>query len=97
MAARRLLAIGLVLLIPAAAAAQSPSGAGAGRTAWGAPDLQGVWYFNTNVPLERSPTPSEAEAIMSSNPRHWRAPDVPPEETTGAYNGFWVDVAVDGG
>ena len=96
MAACRLLAIGLVLLIPSAAWGQ-PSSAEGDRTAWGAPDLQGVWYFHTNVPLESPPTASEAEAIMSSSPRHWRAPDAPPEETTGAYNAFWVDIAADSG
>lgn len=97
MACFRMFAIALVLLVPAAVAAQPASAEGAGRTAWGAPDLQGVWYFNTNVPLERPPTPSEAEAIMSSSPPHWRAPDIPPQETTGAYNAFWVDVATDSG
>ena len=97
MPSSRALAIGLVLLVPTALGAQSSSETGNGRTAWGAPDLQGVWYFNTSVPLERRPTPAEAEAIMSSNPPHWRAPDIPPQETTGAYNGFWVDVATDGG
>ena len=97
MTACRLLAIGCVLLVPAAVWAQSSSGERAARTAWGAPDLQGVWYFHTNIPLESPPTASEAEAIMSSSPRHWRAPDAPPEETTGAYNAFWVDVAADSG
>jgi hypothetical protein len=93
----RLLTIGVALLVPTAVWAQPASDAAAGRTSWGAPDLQGVWYFNTSVPLERAPTAAEAEAIMSSSPPHWRAPDVPPQETTGAYNAFWTDVATDGG
>ena len=96
MACCRMLAIGVVLLVPTAVWAQSSETA-VGRTAWGAPDLQGVWYFNTSVPLERPPTPSEAEAITNSSPPHWRAPDIPPQKTTGAYNRFWGDVATHGG
>lgn len=97
MVACRALTIGVVLLIPTIGWAQSPSGAEVGRTPWGAPDLQGVWYFNTRVPLERPPSPAEAEAIMNASPPHWRAPDIPPQDTTGAYNAFWTDVATDGG
>ena len=93
----RVFAVCLFLLVPSAIWVQSSPAEGAGRTAWGAPNLQGVWYFNTNVPLERPPTPSEAEAIMSSSPPHWRAPGIPPQDTTGAYNVFWVDVATDSG
>ena len=42
-----------VVLIPALATAQTPE-----RTAWGDPDLQGIWTNRTTTPLER---PSEYE------------------------------------
>ena len=44
--------IAAVALTPFAAAAQ-PAGAEVPRTAWGAPDLQGVWDFRSLTPLER--------------------------------------------
>ena len=79
-AARAALALGAALLLawPAGAAAQSSGAepaAGAAdwtapRTAWGAPDLQGVWDYRTLTPLERprelagkaTLTPEEAAA-----------------------------------
>ena len=48
------LSILFVLLICAAAAGQPAPGAGeVPRTAWGDPDLQGVWDFRSLTPLER--------------------------------------------
>ena len=43
--------VGLMLALPAVAAAQS--GEKTLRTAWGHPDLQGVWDFRTITPMER--------------------------------------------
>ena len=43
--------VGLLLALPAVAAAQS--GEKTLRTAWGHPDLQGVWDFRTITPMER--------------------------------------------
>ena len=45
--------VALVLLVPAAAAAQSGSGSSPLKTADGHPDLSGVWDFRTVTPLER--------------------------------------------
>ena len=42
---------GLLLALPAAAVAQSEGTTP--RTAWGHPDLQGVWDFRTITPMER--------------------------------------------
>ena len=42
-----------LLLAPVAFAGQQADGP---TTAWGHPDLQGVWNNNTNVPLERPDT-----------------------------------------
>ena len=50
--AAALIAIAVVALAPAGAAAQSAE-AEAPRTAWGAPDLQGVWDFRSLTPLQR--------------------------------------------
>ena len=51
------LVIGAAWLAPAGAAGQTqaaaPDGWTASRTAWGDPDLQGVWSFATITPLER--------------------------------------------
>ena len=46
-------AIGLLLVLTAPAAAQNQAEQSAPRTAWGHPDLQGVWDFRTLTPLER--------------------------------------------
>jgi hypothetical protein len=97
MASGRLFAMSVVLLVPTAALAQASSETASGRTSWGAPDLQGVWNFNTSIPLERRPTPAELETFMSSSPPHWRAPDVPPQKTTGHYNSFWSDAPTEQG
>ncbi|MCY4614862.1 MAG: hypothetical protein OXC71_00495, partial [Chloroflexi bacterium] len=45
---------GAVAVLVLAALAAAPAGAQeAPRTAWGAPDLQGVWDFRTITPMER--------------------------------------------
>ncbi len=41
------------LLAPAAASSQTAATDSAPRTAWGRPDLQGVWDFRTITPMER--------------------------------------------
>ena len=48
-------AIVIVLPLPAVAQAEPPAADGAGvlRTAWGVPDLRGIWDFRTITPLER--------------------------------------------
>lgn len=96
MACSRILAMGALLLVPTFVWAQSAGGDGVGHTSWGAPDLQGVWYFNTKVPLERPRDAEEIEAAARRGGADWRAPDIPPEGDVGAYNSFWVDVAADG-
>ncbi len=44
--------------------AATPAAGKAPRTAWGAPDLQGVWNTNTAVPLER-PSEYGTRAMMT--------------------------------
>ena len=65
------------------------------RTAWGDPDLQGVWSYATLTPLQRPAewagreffTPEEV-AARNARARADR-PDRPGE--TGTYNALWVD------
>ncbi len=58
---------GAVALGPALAAGQTPdSGSGTSpRTAWGDPDLQGVWDFRTLTPLERPDGLSDQQVFAS--------------------------------
>ncbi|HEV8316416.1 MAG TPA: hypothetical protein VGQ10_03365 [Vicinamibacterales bacterium] len=69
------------------------------RTAWGAPDLQGVWDFRTITPLER-PKDLSGKAVLSDveaaefetrqNVRNDRETNVP-KGNVGDYNQFWYD------
>ena len=67
---------------------------GMARTAWGDPDLQGVWSYATLTPLERPAdvatvfTPDEVEALTSR--RKNDRPDRPGVDP-GAYNAHWFD------
>ena len=84
-----------VVLLPALAGAQTSE-----RTAWGDPDLQGVWTNRTTTPLER-PSEFEARAVLTDEER--AAIDAqaeanrdrpPPPGQTGGYNSFWLDRGV---
>ena len=69
------------------------------RTAWGDPDLQGVWDFRTITPMER-PTELAGRDVLTDEEAaefaqetldsrdHDRAPR---EGNTGTYNQFWWD------
>ena len=68
------------------------------RTAWGAPDLQGVWTGSSLTPLERPGdldgrevlTAAEAAALESRAAE--RRVDAPPRAgDPGTYNQFWFD------
>ncbi len=71
------------------------------RTAWGDPDLQGVWSFATLTPLERPSqlggkeflTETEAAAVEEAGAQARIDRDRPPREgtgsNTGTYNQFW--------
>ena len=90
--------IAVVVLAPMAAAAQSTNTPEAPRTAWGTPDLQGVWDFRTVTPLER-PEELEGQAFLTDEEAAEfeqqlavRRIDQPPREgSTGTYNQFWFD------
>ena len=76
------------------------------RTEWGHPDLQGVWNFSSNVPLERPErfgdrefmTPGEIEQLRAGLAAADAASDQAVTvrvavEDPGGYNDFWVESA----
>ena len=84
-----------VVLLPALAGAQTSE-----RTAWGDPDLQGVWTNRTTTPLER-PSEFEARAVLTDEERaeidaqaEANRDRPPPPGQTGGYNSFWLDRGV---
>ncbi len=83
---------------PGAALAQQD--AEAPRTAWGAPDLNGVWDFRTLTPFERSEeladratwTAEEAAAFEADRLAFFEIrDDQEPADGVGNYNQFWFD------
>lgn len=74
------------------------------RNMWGQPDLQGVWNFSSNVPMQRPEqfgerqfmTDDEIVALRRRLAERDAASDaaVPREDPTdGGYNDFWVESA----
>ncbi|MBG99858.1 MAG: hypothetical protein CMN58_05880 [Solibacterales bacterium] len=69
------------------------------RTAWGNPDLQGVWDFRTITPMERPAgfdnqvlTDQEVAEFEAASEAQRAALDVEtPFDTVGNYNQFWFD------
>ena len=87
-----------MLLAPALAGAQAENWT-APRTAWGTPDLQGVWDFRTITPMERPPdlatdvlSDAEAARLEAEIQAAQAARDSEtPFDTVGNYNQFWFD------
>ena len=68
------------------------------RTAWGDPDLQGVYTFSTITPLQRPDDVAGREVLTEEEAASFEARtarervDKPPRPgDTGTYNRFWVD------
>ena len=92
-------------LLAIAALAPALAGAQTLRTAWGDPDLQGIWDFRTITPLERPEdlgekaflTAEEAAAAeqeaVERDIELWEAEARRTEAggNVGAYNNFWMD------
>ncbi len=91
-----LTAAALVTLAPAGAAAQTEDAAP--RTAWGAPDLQGVWDFRSLTPMERPEelagderfSPEQAAEFAAETIRS-RSRDADTSDRVVPYNDFWFD------
>ncbi len=77
------------------------------RTEWGQPDLQGVWNFSSNVPMQRPMrygdrqflTPEEVRAIAEERAARDASSDaaLAIEGVDGSYNDFWIENAGIGG
>ena len=67
------------------------------RTAWGDPDLQGIWSNTTTTPLQRPEelagreTLTDEERAERDAERAANADQPPPPGQTGAYNSFWFE------
>jgi hypothetical protein len=106
-------AVAIAVVSPALGdvAAQSPSAATkatatrktakpwtAPRTAWGDPDLQGIWTFNSLTPLERPAalagkvflTEEEAAALEKRAADNRFVDSAPRQGDPGTYNRFWT-------
>ena len=83
-----------LVALPAPAAGQSL------RTAWGDPDLQGLWNMNHGTPLERPE--GVTAAVLSEEQRATRRAErssaffTPRDGDPGFYNEFWVRVGQGG-
>lgn len=77
------------------------------RTEWGQPDLQGVWNFSSNTPMQRPSrfgerqflTPEEVRTIAEERAARDASNDgaIAVEGVDGSYNDFWVENAGIGG
>jgi len=91
-----LLAAAAALMLGLIAMPAAGQSADVARTAWGDPDLQGVWSYATLTPLERAPelegrafyTPEEEAAYTTL--RKSDRPDRPGVDP-GGYNALWWD------
>ena len=89
-----LLSIALLLPTPSAGQ-QAASGGSPPRTAWGDPDLQGVWTNTTTTPLQRPDDLGDKEVLTGEE---WAArnavsglSDDRPFDEVGFYNDYWLE------
>ncbi len=100
-------AITLALLLGAplvVLAGQQPDDVDTPRTAWGTPDLNGVWNFSSNVPMQRPQRYGDREFMTAEEVAQLRtrlaAADAASDQAVpqreggpGGYNDFWVESA----
>ena len=98
--------VATLALAPVVAAAQAEGTTPPPRTAWGAPDLQGVFDYSSITPMQRPKqygdqeflTEEEAAALEEGAVERDRAAGAAPArpakagENVGAYNLFWMDL-----
>ena len=89
---RAVCAVAVTVLVPMPVATQDLP-----RTAWGDPDLRGIWTNTTTTPLERpddlagQEMLTNEERIARDEERARNADRPPPPGQTGAYNDFWFE------
>ena len=103
---RKIVSLGVFVAIVAAAGLAPPAAAQDGpRTAWGAPDLQGVWDFRTITPLQRPERYGDREFLTQEEAATLEQGAVDRDlelllaearrteagGSVGAYNNFWMD------
>ena len=71
------------------------------RTQYGQPDLQGVWNFSSDIPLERPAQFADKEFLTEEDILKFKAQSEAQLEAlnnfgVGGYNTFWVESAGDG-
>ena len=88
--------VALIVFAPVSSAAQ----ADVPRTAWGQPDLQGVWDFRTITPMQRPADLAEKEFLTDEEAAELEQiraaenagrDDEVPADIVGNYNTFWFD------
>jgi len=96
--------VAVVLLAPLPSLAQSADSAAAPRTAFGKPDLQGVWSFATLTPMERPAAFEGKERLTDEDVAQLVAQneglkkflsEQGPRGGTGTYDEFWLDFGTD--
>ena len=94
--------VGVILLTagPAGGQTQDETGAASPRTAWGAPDLNGVWDFRTLTPFERPSELADRAFFTEEEAAQYEADrlaqfatrdDQEPADIVGNYNQLWFD------
>jgi hypothetical protein len=93
---KSVLSLSVLAVLPVIASGQSPRATA--HTAWGDPDLQGVWDFRTITPLQRPEELASKEVLTSEEAAELEEEAVlndvdrpPPDGSVGGYNRFWFD------
>ena len=91
-------AVVTVMFSPDDAAGQVGSSTAVPRTAWGSPDLQGVWDFRSLTPMERPEDLSGSEVFTAEEAAQFaadtirrRSRDNDTSDRVVPYNDFWFD------
>ena len=98
---RPITALRILLTAAALCAAAEVAADAVALTAWGSPDLRGIWTTATLTPLERPDdyrgreqlTPAEADELETATVRRFAQADgaEPPPGSVGGYNRVWLD------
>ena len=87
-----------VMFLPDDAGGQEGSSTGVPSTAWGAPNLQGVWDFRSLTPMERPEDLSGSEVFTAEEAAQFaadtirrRSRDNDTSDRVVPYNDFWFD------